>query len=149
MAELDAEYTRTMEDVLALYEKPYDPKEPVVCLDDKPVSLRAEVSPPRPARPRHVAKRDREYERHGTANIFGVVEPKAGRHFTCSTPKWSAAQFAEMMQTVVTAYPRVRTILIWNRRANRRHTTITWRFTRKDARRKFGYKTNLSKRSET
>jgi hypothetical protein len=37
----------------------------------------------------------------------------------------------------------------WTVRANRRKTRINWRFTRKDARRKFGYKTNLSKRSET
>ena len=222
VAELDAEYIRTMEDVLALYEHPYDPKEPVVCLDEKPVSLHADVRPPRPARPGHVAKRDNEYQRGGTANIFGIVEPKAGRHFTGATPNRSAAQFARMIRTIVIAYPQARTIHMvmdnlnihcehsltkhfgdrtgrrlwrrltvhytpkhgswlnqaeielslvarqclgtrripalaqlrsetraWNRRANSRHTMITWRFTRKDARRKFGYKQNLFKRSET
>ena len=106
VAELDAEYISHMEDVLALYEHPYDPKEPVVCLDEKPVSLHADVRPPRPARPGHVAKRDNEYQRCGTANIFGIVEPKAGQHFTCATSNRSAAQFAAMIRTVVTAYPR-------------------------------------------
>jgi hypothetical protein len=110
VAELNPEYIAKMEDVLALYERPYHPKEPVVCLDEKPVSLHAEVRPPRPARPGHLAKRDNEYRRCGTANIFAVVDPKAGRHFTCATPDRSAAQFARMMQRVVGAYPKARTI---------------------------------------
>lgn len=92
VAELDAKYIAKMEDVLALYETPYDPKEPVVCLDEKPVSLHADVRPVRPARPGHVAKRDNEYQRCGTANIFGIVEPKAGRHLTCATTNRSGAQ---------------------------------------------------------
>ena len=99
-----------MEDVLAVYEQPYDPTEPVVCLDEKPVSLPADVRPPRPARPGHVAKRDNEYERCGTANIFGIVKPKTGRHFTCATPNRSATQFARQIQTIVTAYPSATTI---------------------------------------
>jgi len=212
VADLDAEYIRKMEDVLALYEKPYAAEEPVVCLDEKPVSLHAEVRPPRPARPGHLAKRDNEYRRCGTANLFAVVQPKAGRHLTCATPNRSAPQFARMIQRVATAYPRARTIHLvmdnlnihceksltdhfgarkgkrlwrrltvhftpkhgswlnqaeielslvsrgclgrrrisdlarlrreiraWNTRANRAKTCIQWRFTRKDARRKFGY----------
>ena len=222
VAELTPDYIAKMEDVLALYEKPYNPKEPVVCLDEKPVSLHADVRPARPARPGHVAKRDNEYERCGTANIFGIVEPKAGRHFTTATPNRSAAQFAQQIHTIVTAYPRTRTIHLvldnlnihcaksltdfygrrtgrrlwrrltvhytpkhgswlnqaeielslvarqclgtkriptlrqlgtqtraWTRRANRRQTCINWRFTRKDARRKFAYAPHLSTRSET
>ena len=85
VSELDRAYLTKMEDVLALYEKSYCPKEPVVRLDEKPVSLHAEVRPGRPARPGHLAKRDNEYQRRGTANIFAVVEPKAGRHFTRAT----------------------------------------------------------------
>jgi len=74
------------------------------------VPLHADVRPPRPARPRHVAKRDNEYRRGGTANIFGVVEPKAPRHFTCVTPNRSSAAFARMVRTMITAYPAARTI---------------------------------------
>jgi hypothetical protein len=110
VAELDADYIAKMEDVLALYERPYQTREPVVCLDEKPISLHAEVRPPRPARPGHVAKRDSEYQRCGTANRFAVVEPKAGRHFTCATPDRSAKQFARVIHRVVAAYPRARTI---------------------------------------
>lgn len=85
-----------MEEVFALHERPYNTKEPVVGLDEKPVSCHADVRTPRSARPGHVVKRDNEYRRCGTANIFGVVEPKAGRPFTCATPNRAAAAFARI-----------------------------------------------------
>jgi transposase len=99
-----------MEDVLATYEKPYDPAEPVVCLDEKPVSLHADVRPPIPAKPGQPAKQDNEYERCGTANVFGVVEPKAGRHFTTATPDRSGAEFARLVGHIAEQYPFARTI---------------------------------------
>src|SRR5947208_931966 len=64
VAELDEEYIAQMEDVLALYEKPYRSAEPVICLDEKPVSLHDDLRPSRPARPGHVAKRDNRSEEH-------------------------------------------------------------------------------------
>ena len=99
-----------MEDVLATYEKPYTPAEPVVCLDEKPVSLHADIRPPIPAAPGRTAKRDNEYKRCGTANVFCVVEPKAGRHFTLPTPNRSAPEFARALETVVNGYPGARKI---------------------------------------
>jgi hypothetical protein len=110
VAELNEEYIAKMEDVLALYEKPYKAAEPVICLDEKPVSLHDDVRPCRPARPGSIAKRDNEYKRCGTANIFAVVEPKAGRHLNCATPNRSAAQFAQVVQRLVAAYPLARKI---------------------------------------
>src|SRR3990170_4388429 len=110
VAELDADYIAKMEDLLALYERPSNRREPVVCLDEKPVPLHADVRPPRPARPGHLAKRDSEYRRCGTANVFAIVEPKAGRHFTHATPNRSGAHFAEAVRRVVRAYPTARTV---------------------------------------
>ena len=110
MAELDRNYIERMEDVLAVYEKPYQTAEPVICLDEKPVSLHADVRPPRPARPGKLARPDNEYKRCGTANVFGAVEPKAGRHFTTATPNRCAAQFAHMVNHIVDQYPAARTI---------------------------------------
>ena len=75
IAELDQPYIQKMEDVLAIYEKPYNPAQPVLCLDEKPISLHADVRAPIPAQPGKVAKQDNEYRRCGTANVFGVVEP--------------------------------------------------------------------------
>ena len=70
VADLDDDYIAKMEDVLETYEQPYDPRQPVVCLDEKPVTLHADVRPPSPAQPGREARRDNEYERCGTANIF-------------------------------------------------------------------------------
>ena len=110
VAELDHEYIVKMEDVLATYEKPLDAAEPVVCIDEKPVSLHDDVRPGVPAAPGVIAKRDNEYERCGTANVFCAVEPKAGVHFTWPTPNRSAAEFAQVIGNLVEHYPAASTI---------------------------------------
>ena len=110
VAELNDEYIAKMEDVLETYEKPYDPTEPVVCLDEKPVTLHADVRPTSPAEPGRETRRDNEYERRGTANVFCAVEPKAGRHFTFPTPDRSGFEFAQVAVTVALAYPEAKTI---------------------------------------
>jgi hypothetical protein len=61
--ELTEQYVERMEDVLETYERPLDPAEPVVCLDEKPVTLHAEVRPAAPAEPGREARRDSEYKR--------------------------------------------------------------------------------------
>jgi hypothetical protein len=83
VAELNDGYIARMEDVLKTYERAYDPKQPVVCVDEKPVTLHADVRPASAAAPGREARHDNEYKRNGTANVFCAVEPKAGRHFTC------------------------------------------------------------------
>jgi len=99
-----------MEDVLETYEQPYDPKQPVVCLDEKPVTLHADVRPPTMAAPGREARRDNEYERRGAANVFCAVEPKAGRHFTFPTPDRSGVEFAQVPFELVMQYPEAETI---------------------------------------
>ena len=110
VAELNEEYIRRMEDVLALYEKPLSEKEPVVCIDEKPVVLHRDIRPPKAARPGQIARRDYEYKRCGTANVFCGVEPKAGRHFPKPTATRSAAEFADYLVGIVARYPEARTI---------------------------------------
>jgi hypothetical protein len=110
VAELTDEYLEKMEDVLELYERPYNPSEPVVCFDEKPVSLHADVRPPRPMAPGKLLRPDNEYKRCGTANAFCAVEPKAGVHFTLVTPNRSKPEFAQAIETIVNTYPRANTI---------------------------------------
>jgi hypothetical protein len=108
--ELTDEYIEKMEDVLRTYEQPHNPAEPVVCVDEKPVSLHSEVRPRSAAVPGHEARRDSEYKRRGTANVFCAVEPKAGRHFTFATPDRSGVQFAQVVFELAMQYPDARTI---------------------------------------
>ena len=74
----DGEFVACMEEVLDTYEEPYNPKRPVICMDEQPVQLHKEIRTPIAAtasRPRRV---DYEYERCGTACIFMFTEPLAG-----------------------------------------------------------------------
>jgi hypothetical protein len=74
------------------------------------VVLHADVRPPRPMRPGRIARRDSEYERRGTANVFCGVQPKAGRHFTKATANRSSPQFADYLVEIVASYPEAETI---------------------------------------
>ena len=108
--ELNQEYVERMEDVLATYEKPLSREEPVVCMDEKSVSLHQEIREPRALRPGQVARRDSEYKRCGTANIFCGVEGKAGVHFTQVTGQRSAREWAGFMKGVADFYAQAKTI---------------------------------------
>ena len=110
VAELDDDYIARMEDVLATYERPLSVSEPVVCVDEKSVTLHAEVRAPLPMKPGSPIRRDYEYERRGTANVFCGVEPKAGVHFTKVTPTRVAFEFADFLQGIAEHYPQARTI---------------------------------------
>jgi hypothetical protein len=74
----DAEFVACMEDVLETYAKPYDPKVPVLCMDEQPVQLIKDVKTPIAATREHAKRVDYEYERAGVANIFMFAEPLAG-----------------------------------------------------------------------
>src|ERR1700692_939378 len=110
VAELNEEYIAKMEDVLKTYEKPFDPKQPVVCLDEKPVTLHADARSPQWAKPGREARRDNEYKRFGTATVFCAVEAKAGKHFTFPNANGTAAQLAQGVRAVAQHYPEAQTI---------------------------------------
>ena len=76
--EADGEFVAHMEEVLETYEKPYNPKVPVFCMDEQPVQLLKETRSPIPATAQHAKRVDYEYERAGTATIFMFAEPLAG-----------------------------------------------------------------------
>jgi len=76
--EADAEFVANMEEVLDTYEKPYDPAQPVVCMDEQPVQLVKETRTPIKATAKYPQRVDYEYERAGTASIFMFTEPLSG-----------------------------------------------------------------------
>ena len=72
------EFVACMENVLDLYQQPYDPEYPLVCMDEASKQLVGEVRVPIPAAPGRPLRVDYEYERKGTANIFMFTEPLTG-----------------------------------------------------------------------
>ncbi len=89
-----------MEDVLGLYAEPHDPRRPVACFDEAGKELHGQVADPVPVAPGHPAKEDYEYTRHGTANLFVVVEPLAGTRRVTATDRRAAADFAAQMKAL-------------------------------------------------
>jgi hypothetical protein len=76
--ESNAEFAANMEEVLETYERPYDPAQPVLCMDEQPVQLTKETRTPIEATSKHPKRVDYEYERAGTASIFMFTEPLFG-----------------------------------------------------------------------
>jgi hypothetical protein len=96
-----------MEDVLEVYHRPYDPARPVVCMDEKSKELHADVrtaEPCRPAegeRPGVVRKRDGEYKRQGTSNLFIWFEPLTGQRRLQVTEQRTRVDWARSLQQLV------------------------------------------------
>ena len=129
IAELDDAYIEAMEDVLEVYERPLSAVEPVVCVDEKPVTLHHDVRESLPMKPGSVAKRDNEYQRAGTANVFCGIEPQAGVHFTKVTPTRSSPEFADFIQSIANRYPTAQTIhLVMDNLSSHTQKALTARF---------------------
>jgi len=99
--EIDEEYKERMYDVLDLYEDPYDPKKPVIGVDEKPKQLLGEKRKPIPMKPGRPERYDYEYVRNGTANIFIAVEPKAGKRTIQVTNRRTKQDFAPFIKKLV------------------------------------------------
>jgi hypothetical protein len=102
-----------MEDVLELYQEPYDPAYPLVCFDESPFQLVSEVRRPVPAEPGRPARIDYEYKREGTCNLFLLFEPGRGWRHVDVTLQRTALDFAQQMRELVDVhYPKAALITV-------------------------------------
>ena len=102
-----------MEDVLDVYERPYDPTRPVVCLDETSRQLLGEVRPPLPPTPGHPARQDPEYVRGGVANLFLVTEPLRGWREVLVSTQRTRLDWARCIQHLVDVdYPEAEMIVL-------------------------------------
>ena len=90
-----------MEDILEVYRRPYDPKRPVVYLDEQPVQLVKETRQPLPAEPGQPARYDDECQRAGTAVNFTLTEPLGGRRKVSVRATKTALDLAEEVKTLL------------------------------------------------
>ena len=102
-----------MEDILDIYETPYHPAVPVVCMDEKPYQLLGEVREPLPMRPGDTRKVDSEYIRNGTCSIFTFVEPLGGiRHVSVRAHRTAIDWADEIKYLVDVRYPDCNKIIL-------------------------------------
>ena len=97
----DADFVAAMEDVLDMYQRPYDPDYPVWCMDEKPYQILDDSRKPLPMRPGDVSKIDSEYVRNGTVSIFCFVQPHTGRIEHSVEPTRTAVDWAEKIKYLV------------------------------------------------
>jgi len=93
-----------MEDILDLYEEAYDPKRPVICIDERPCQLIDDVVAPIPMKPGKPKKEDNEYERNGTCSVFIAFEPLTGWRYLEVRNQRTKVDYAEFMDTVSEMY---------------------------------------------
>lgn len=79
ITQVDANYIRCMEDILDVYERPYNPRIVLICMDEKPFQFLGDLFLPIPMAPGHPRKQDDTYIRLGTCSIFTFIEPHTGR----------------------------------------------------------------------
>ena len=90
--------------VLDVYKRPFDPKYPVVCMDESPKQLIAETKIPIAASPGNVAKHDYEYKRCGVCNIFMASEPLAGKRIVKITERKTRNDWAYFLEDIAASY---------------------------------------------
>jgi hypothetical protein len=102
-----------MEDVLAVYARPYNEQYPVVCMDEKPYQLLEHVREPLPAKPGHTEKVDNEYHRNGTCSIFMFTEPLSGWRHTEALARRTKKDWARKIQWLLdTQYPTAKKVVL-------------------------------------
>lgn len=111
-----------MEDVLTVYEQPYDEAYPQVCLDEKLVTLHGDVVDPLPVKPGYPQRVDYEYERVGTANLFVMVERLSGYRHVEVTQRRTAVDYAHQLQWLADVrYPQAKKIRLVQDNLNTHH----------------------------
>ena len=109
---ITADYLWRMERVLDIYERPDDPRRPVVCFDERPCQLLGHVLMPIPMKPGRVEREDYHYTRHGTCAVLMAVEPLAGHRMVTVTEHKTKKDDAQFMRTLSMSYPDAERIIL-------------------------------------
>ena len=97
----NAEFTFHMENVLEAYQRPYDPRFPLICMDELSKQLTKEMRIPLPPKPGRPECFDSEYERNGTANVFAFTEPLTGWRHMVVTQQRTRIDWAQAIRELV------------------------------------------------
>jgi uncharacterized small protein (DUF1192 family) len=94
----NAAFVAAMEDILEVYQRPYDRQRPLVCLDESSKQLIAETRVPIAAKPGQPGRHDYEYRRNGTANLFMMFAPLEGWRHVKVTDRHTAVDYAQVLK---------------------------------------------------
>ena len=97
---------------MEVYKRPFDPLQPVVCMDESPKQLIGETKRPIPASPGRPARHDYEYRRRGVCNIFLACEPLAGRRMVTITERKTKQDWANFLEEIAGQYKNIEKITL-------------------------------------
>lgn len=107
----DADFVTAMEQVLDVYERPEDPKHPVVAMDERPVQLVKDMRAPIPAKPGRIARRDYEYKRVDVVSVFLFTNPLQGWRRVSVRERRTAIDWAEEVKYLLDeVYPEAQRV---------------------------------------
>jgi hypothetical protein len=110
--EQNGNFVACMEMVLDVYKRPYNPRFPVVCMDESPKQLIGETKIPVTTAPGRIAKYDYEYKRQGVCNIFMACEPLAGKRLVKITEKKTKIDWAYFLEDIAAKYTKAEKITL-------------------------------------
>jgi DDE superfamily endonuclease len=109
----NGEFVAKMENVLETYAKPYDPRFPVVCMDEQPIQLLEDINIPVAATKKHAKRVDYEYKRAGTASIFMFTEPLSQWRDVSVRERRTKIDWAiEMKRLLIDRYAAAETVIL-------------------------------------
>jgi len=109
----NSEFVANMEQVLDVYKRPYDEKNPVVCMDESPKQLISDARPSSPMKPGQYSRIDYEYVRHGMVNIFMANEPLKGKRLVEVTTHKTKKDWACFIKRIADElYPKAEKITL-------------------------------------
>ena len=101
-----------MEEVLDVYEQPYNPQRPQICLDERPCQLIDDVVQPIPMKPGQVQRQDCYYKRNGTCVVLIALEPLTGRRIIEVKKRRTKKDYARFMKKVEQSYRKAEKIVL-------------------------------------
>jgi hypothetical protein len=101
-----------MENILTLYERPYDPKRPLICFDERPCQLLEDVLAPLPVESGKPKREDYHYKRNGVCTVFIAFEPLTGKRLIRVRPRRTKQDYSEFMKELAKLYPEAEKILL-------------------------------------
>ena len=128
MGKLTSGFIAQMEEVLGLYALPYDPQQPVVCLDERPCFLLGEVVEPRPMKKGQAVQEHYAYEKNGSCTLFGAIEPLTGQRLAQVHARRTKREYTLFCQALAAQYPDARTIHVVQDNLNTHHASAFYEY---------------------
>lgn len=112
IGEINATFLFRMERILDVYARPYNPKNPVICYDERPCFLIGEVVKGIEMKAGQVKKEHYAYEKKGSCSLLETIEPLTGKRIADVFDQRRKIEFATHFQKVEAEYAEAEKITV-------------------------------------